>query len=160
MPVASHVLAERTVPRYTSYPTAPHFHAEVGPEIYAEWLARLPSAATLSLYLHVPFCVELCHYCGCHTRAVRRRDPIERYADTLAQEIDLVAGIAGGRRVLHLHWGGGTPSTLGERNLIALSDRLGKAFDLNAIREHAIELDPRHVTPALAGALAHSASIG
>ncbi|MEJ2435516.1 MAG: hypothetical protein P8Y53_21065, partial [Pseudolabrys sp.] len=60
-------LAERKVPRYTSYPTAPHFTAEVGPEVYAEWLERLPREAGLSLYIHVPFCTELCFYCGCNT---------------------------------------------------------------------------------------------
>jgi coproporphyrinogen III oxidase-like Fe-S oxidoreductase len=58
-------LAERAVPRYTSYPTAPHFSAAVGPKSYAEWLAQLPDAAKLSLYLHVPYCHALCLYCGC-----------------------------------------------------------------------------------------------
>jgi coproporphyrinogen III oxidase-like Fe-S oxidoreductase len=57
-------LAERAVPRYTSYPTAPHFSSDVGPETYAAWLAALPADATLSLYLHVPYCGELCLYCG------------------------------------------------------------------------------------------------
>src|SRR5437764_3158055 len=123
MAITSHLLAERTVPRYTSYPTAPHFNAAVGPQTYADWLAQLPSSATLSLYLHVPFCVELCRYCGCHTRAVRRREPIERYADTLAEEIDILDGIAGGRRVVHAHRAGGTPSTLGEHRLIDLTAR-------------------------------------
>ena len=52
-------LAERNVPRYTSYPTAPHFSATVGPPTYAAWLAELPDSATLSLYLHVPYCKEL-----------------------------------------------------------------------------------------------------
>jgi oxygen-independent coproporphyrinogen III oxidase len=55
-------LAERAVPRYTSYPTAPHFSSDVGAEIYAAWLAALPAQATLSLYLHVPYCSELCLY--------------------------------------------------------------------------------------------------
>jgi oxygen-independent coproporphyrinogen-3 oxidase len=62
-------LSERAVPRYTSYPTAPHFSAAVGPQSYADWLAALPAAAKLSLYLRVPYCSELCLYCGCATKA-------------------------------------------------------------------------------------------
>ena len=148
------IRAERNVPRYTSYPTAPHFTGTIGPETYASWLAALPAAATLSLYLHVPFCTEICLYCGCHTKAARRRDPIERYADRLAEEIALAAAAAGRRKVVHLHWGGGTPSILGETNIRRIVDRLADAFDLSALREHAIELDPRQVTRPLARALA------
>lgn len=147
--------AEQKVPRYTSYPTAPHFCAAVGPETYAEWLAALPAAATLSLYLHVPFCTEICLYCGCHTKASKRHDPIERYADRLAEEIALVGAAAGGRKVVHLHWGGGTPSILGDVQLRRLMDKLGATFDFSALREHAIELDPRRMPPALARTLAN-----
>jgi oxygen-independent coproporphyrinogen III oxidase len=150
---ATLLLAERSVPRYTSYPTAPHFCAAVGPQTYAAWLAELPQAATLSLYLHVPYCTELCLYCGCTTKAVRRRDPVETYAELLLKEIELLGSAIGGRRVAHLHWGGGTPSILGPDSLHDLTDRLAGIFDLTAIAEHAIELDPRRVTPELAGPL-------
>ncbi len=146
-------LAERSVPRYTSYPTAPHFSAAVGPPQYAEWLGELSPAATLSLYLHVPFCKELCLYCGCHTKAVRQRAPIDAYAEKLKQEIDLLANATRSRRVVHLHWGGGTPSILGPDALVAITDRAAANFDLGALVEHAIELDPRAVTPELAAAL-------
>ena len=101
-------MAERSVPRYTSYPTAPHFSAAVGPQSYAAWLATLSKAETLSLYLHVPFCTELCLYCGCTTKAARRRAPVDAYAEHLAREIDLLGAAIGGQRVVHLHWGGGT----------------------------------------------------
>ncbi len=84
-------LAERAVPRYTSYPTAPHFSAAVGPHTYAEWLAGLPDRAKLSLYVHVPYCTELCLYCGCTTKAVQRRAPVAAYADHLRKEIELLA---------------------------------------------------------------------
>ena len=146
-------LAERNVPRYTSYPTAPHFSAAVGAKTYAAWLAELPEASTLSLYLHVPYCRELCLYCGCTTKAVRRHAPVEAYAERLKQEIDLLGAAIGGRRVVHLHWGGGTPSILGADTLIAIADRISATFDMNGIAEHAIELDPRRVTAELASAL-------
>lgn len=145
--------AERAVPRYTSYPTAPHF-VPMGAGTYASWLDELTGPDTVSLYLHVPFCVEMCLYCGCHTKATRRSEPVEAYAERLVREIKLVGVHAGGRRVVHLHWGGGTPSILGPdllRDLVALLDL---HFDLTAMREHAFELDPRYVTKELAGALA------
>jgi oxygen-independent coproporphyrinogen III oxidase len=147
-------LAERAVPRYTSYPTAPHFSSDVGSETYAGWLAALPAQATLSLYLHVPYCSELCLYCGCTTKAVRQAAPVAAYADLLRAEIDLAGAAIGGRRVVHLHWGGGTPSILGGSALVDLADRLGRAFDLGHLDEHAIELDPRWLTRDLADALA------
>jgi oxygen-independent coproporphyrinogen-3 oxidase len=153
MTASSRALAEQSVPRYTSYPTAPHFSAVVGAPDYALWLAELPADCTLSLYLHVPFCAELCRYCGCHTKAVRRREPVDAYAERLGAEIALVGAFAGARRAVHVHWGGGTPSLLGEDGLAALVDRLAASFDLAGC-EHAIELDPRYVTRSLARALA------
>ena len=83
-------LSER-IPRYTSYPTAPHFSAAVGPASYRAWLQMLPRTDRLSLYLHVPFCKTLCWYCGCHTSVTRHREPVERYVRTLEQEIVRVA---------------------------------------------------------------------
>ena len=151
----SHSLAfaERNVPRYTSYPTAPHFTADIRPERYAEWLAALPREATLSLYLHVPFCTELCHYCGCNTRAVRKREPIDAYAVRLIEEIGLLAPLSG-RRLTHLHWGGGTPSILGPQWLETIAARLASLFDLSGLKEHAIELDPRRLDRPLVRTLA------
>ncbi len=66
----------RPVPRYTSYPTAPHFHECVDHAAYAAWLGEVEPSATLSIYLHVPFCDSLCWFCGCHTKVVRRYHPI------------------------------------------------------------------------------------
>ena len=146
-------LAERNVPRYTSYPTAPHFSADVGPERYGEWLAALPREATLSLYLHVPFCTELCHYCGCNTRAVRKREPVDAYAQRLIAEIALLAPLSE-RRLTHLHWGGGTPSILGPQWLETIAARLASLFDLSDLKEHAIELDPRRLDRPLVRTLA------
>ncbi len=146
-------MLERAVPRYTSYPTAPNFHAAVNADVFGSWLSSLPGAAALSLYLHVPFCRELCHYCGCHTKATLRDEPIIAYAQRLVEEIAIVASHTGRRMVTHIHWGGGTPSILDARQLQLIADKLAHHFDLSAIREHAIELDPRYLTPDLAKAL-------
>src|SRR5215470_9796901 len=118
-------LADRNVPRYTSYPPASYFTPAVGAKVYKTWLAELPRSTTLSLYLHVPYCRELCFYCGCNTKAVRRQAPIETYTGYLRKEIELLAAAIPNRRVVHLHWGGGTPSILGAETLTALADQIG-----------------------------------
>jgi oxygen-independent coproporphyrinogen-3 oxidase len=148
------VLAEKSVPRYTSYPTAPHFSADVGPETYEEWLASLPVTTRLSLYLHVPFCRELCTYCGCHTKATRKDEPLKAYADMLSREIDLIARKTPARTVVHAHWGGGTPSLLGGERLLGLTDALRSRFAFAPDAELSIELDPRHVDAEMVDALA------
>jgi oxygen-independent coproporphyrinogen-3 oxidase len=145
---------ERTAPRYTSYPTAPHFAALIGANTYASWLDDLLEPDTLSLYLHVPFCEKICLYCGCHTKAVRQPEPINDYVDQLAREINLVADRTGRRRIVHLHWGGGTPSILGAQRLRNLVTQLDRRFDLSAPSEHAFELDPRYITKELIAVLA------
>jgi oxygen-independent coproporphyrinogen-3 oxidase len=147
------ILAEQSVPRYTSYPTAPHFKP-LGASTYEQWLAELDPQATLSLYLHVPFCAKLCLYCGCNTKVAQRREPIEAYADLLAREIELVSATARAQSVVSIHWGGGTPSMLGSRRLRQLTALIRERFDLSGLTEHAIELDPRHCGPELARALA------
>jgi oxygen-independent coproporphyrinogen-3 oxidase len=146
-------LAQRTVPRYTSYPTAPHFSAAVDGARYADWLAVLPAQATLSLYIHVPYCTEICLYCGCTTKAVRRAEPVERYAQHLIDEIALLSGLSG-RKLVHVHWGGGTPSILGARGLMRIAEAFAAQFDLSALKEHAIELDPRRLDQPLVRTLA------
>ncbi len=148
------LLAERAVPRYTSYPTAPHFANVVGPDDMRAWLAGLDPGASLSLYLHVPYCRSICHYCGCHTKAALKDGALEVYASGLVQEIDLLAHATQAKRVQHIHWGGGTPSLLGHARLRVIAERLRNRFDMAGIIEHAIELDPRYVDDALAEALA------
>ena len=146
-------LLEKTVPRYTSYPTAPNFSGAVNAAVYRAWLEDLGSQATLSLYLHVPFCRELCNYCGCHTKATLRDEPINDYAERLIEEIALVAACTGQHKVTHIHWGGGTPSILGSDLLKRITEELWGHFDFAAIREHASELDPRYLTKQLARVL-------
>lgn len=142
------------MPRYTSYPTAPHFSAEVDAARHAQWLAALLAGASLSLYLHVPFCSSICFYCGCTTKATRRASPVAAYAARLEREIERVAAQAGGRPVTHIAWGGGTPSLIGPEALRRLHARIAGWFDLEPLAEHAIELDPRETDGPLADALA------
>mgnify|MGYP006189988387 CR=1 FL=1 len=114
--------ADRALPRYTSYPTAPNFSAAVGEADYRAWLAALDPADALSLYLHVPFCRAMCWYCGCHTTVTARETPVTRYVEALASEIGLVAAAVPARmRVSNLHFGGGSPTLMRPDQLAALT---------------------------------------
>ncbi|MEO8529839.1 MAG: coproporphyrinogen III oxidase, partial [Deltaproteobacteria bacterium] len=93
----------RSVPRYTSYPTAPHFSADLGADTYADWLKSLRAAKDpISLYLHIPFCRSICTYCGCTTKAARKDEPLRAYAETLHDEIAMLAEHLGPIEVSHL----------------------------------------------------------
>ncbi len=140
---------DRNVPRYTSYPTAPHFHDGIGAADYAAWLTATPIDAPLSAYLHIPFCDSLCWFCGCHTKIVRRYEPVARYLDVLHREIDLVAERLGeGRPGAHLQLGGGSPSLLHVSNIATLIATLRTAFSFSAATELALEIDPRDIDHA------------
>lgn len=146
------------VPRYTSYPTAPHFSPAVGPDVYRTWLGRIdPAAGSGSLYLHIPFCQAMCWYCGCHTKVVARYEPIAEYARLLHREIDLVAAaVPGPLPVRHVHFGGGTPTMLSPGDFESLIARLRVSFDVRSDAEIAVEIDPRTLTAAMAAALGRS----
>ncbi|HEY0283447.1 MAG TPA: oxygen-independent coproporphyrinogen III oxidase [Rhizomicrobium sp.] len=152
------------VPRYTSYPTAPHFHAGVTGEIFREWLAALPQGR-LSLYLHVPFCDTLCWFCGCHTKIVNHYSPLASYLELLLNEIKTVSAVIGpGHPVTHIHWGGGSPTMLSPGDVKRLADTLKAHFEIAPGAEFAIEIDPRGLENEMIAALAEAgvnrASIG
>jgi oxygen-independent coproporphyrinogen III oxidase len=146
--------ARLQVPRYTSYPTAAEFTAAVGAADQRRWLRGLDTGEAVSAYLHVPYCRELCLYCGCNTKKALRDDVIAAYRAALEREIAQVAdAVPGPVRIARLHWGGGTPSILGIEGLASVMQVLRDHFVFEAGFEHAIELDPRYVTPALAEGL-------
>src|SRR5215204_6522802 len=120
---------QERLPRYTSYPTAPHFSPAIGPDTYAEWLRTIPRHASASLYLHVPFCRAMCWYCGCNTSVVRRDDPIAVYAAALRCEIELVSRQIDRRlKVEHIHFGGGTPTIMAPDSLADLMGSIRQSF--------------------------------
>ena len=150
-PVATYGSAR--VPRYTSYPTAPHFHAGVDAATLAGWLAALDSAAPLSLYVHVPFCARLCWYCGCSTTVCNDPARIDAYAKLLEAEVATVAAaLPGTMTVSHLHFGGGTPTQLGGA-LASVMAALRRRFRFAAGAEIAIEIDPAALTREMAATL-------
>ncbi|WP_409192113.1 oxygen-independent coproporphyrinogen III oxidase [Bradyrhizobium sp. RDM4] len=145
---------EERLPRYTSYPTAPHFSPAIGADTYAEWLAELPAGTTASLYLHVPFCREMCWYCGCHTQIVRRDDLVAAYQRTLRSEIARVADTIGRRiKVEHIHFGGGTPTIMTPEAFSELMAAMREAFFVLPSTEIAVEIDPRTLTAGMVEAM-------
>jgi oxygen-independent coproporphyrinogen III oxidase len=161
-------LAERydmRVPRYTSYPTAPHFTEAVGSDRYVEWLGELKPGQDVSLYFHIPFCDTLCWFCGCHTKIVRNYKPVTEYIKVISKEISLISSRVSGRvKASHIHWGGGSPTILTGDDWRQIMDWIGKHFDIASDAEIAVEMDPRDTTEeyvkALAGAGVNRASIG
>lgn len=149
--------AGASVPRYTSYPTAPHFHAGVDAATYRRWLAGIGDRDAVSLYFHVPFCERLCWYCGCHTRVVRGTRPVGRYAGLLRREFRLAAEAMGGRpTVARVHFGGGTPTLLADDDLLLLMDSVRARLPFLAGAEIAVEVDPCSLTLEKAFALARA----
>jgi oxygen-independent coproporphyrinogen III oxidase len=136
-------IAQLTAPRYTSYPTAPMFRPSIDGQVFKTWLAELDEDASLSLYFHVPYCKSICLYCGCHTFATRKPEPVLEYADTLIKEIELVARNTKARKVKSIAWGGGTPNMLDGETFSKIFDIIKNNFDLSNIEEHAVEIDPR-----------------
>ena len=146
--------ARLQVPRYTSYPTAAEFTLAVGSTDQQRWLRDLDTNEAVSVYLPVPYCRKLCFYCGCNTKKALRDDVIGAYRAALEREIALVsAALTAPLRIARLHWGGGTPSILGAEGLASVMTVLRRHFVFEAGFEHAIELDPRYVTPLLAASL-------
>lgn len=145
---------EARLPRYTSYPTAPHFSASIGGQTYAEWLSAIPPRAIASLYLHVPFCREMCWYCGCHTQIARRDEPVSVYAAALRCELDLVSRQINRRvAVDHIHFGGGTPTIMAGELFLDLIGSIRHGFLVLPTAEIAVEIDPRTLSKAMVDAL-------
>mgnify|MGYP001260864538 CR=1 FL=1 len=143
------------VPRYTSYPTAPHFHPGVASATYREWLSALPADAGISLYLHIPYCDRLCWFCACNTRQTRQYGPVTRYLAALHKEIDTVAGLVGRSvKVRSVHFGGGSPTMLLPADIVALDRRLRQAFNYAADAEISVEIEPNDMDEARFEALA------
>lgn len=135
------------VPRYTSYPTAPHFHDNINAGHYETWLNEIPSEMDLSLYFHIPFCRQLCWFCGCHTKIVNHYDPIARYMKLLQQEVELVSDHLNAKQVKHIHFGGGSPTVVSAQDFLEFMGKVKDQFSISPTAEIAIEMDPRTLQP-------------
>ena len=139
-------LFDAKVPRYTSYPTAPHFSNAVTPGHFASWIEAVPENGAVSLYLHVPFCRRLCWFCACRTQGTATLGPVETYVETLKSELDLLKRhLPRGVKLSRLHWGGGTPTLLSPDLMRALIDKVHEVADFAENAEFSVEIDPNEL---------------
>lgn len=158
-------LFDAKVPRYTSYPTAPHFNNDVGSGLFGDWVSGITPGSSISLYLHVPFCRRLCWFCACRTQGTQTDNPVIAYVDVLKAELDLLAArLPQGVTMSRLHWGGGTPTLLNPDLMRDLAARVFEVVPLGANAEFSVEIDPNEIDEARLDALAEAgmnrASIG
>ncbi len=158
-------LFDARVPRYTSYPTAPHFAGGVTPATFSDWVEAIPAGSSISLYLHIPFCRRLCWFCACRTQGTSSDAPVIAYVETLKSEIRLLRErLAPGVKLARLHWGGGTPTLLDAARISDLAASVFDAVPMAEGGEFSVEIDPNEVDEARLDALAaagmNRASIG
>jgi oxygen-independent coproporphyrinogen III oxidase len=135
-------------PRYTSYPPATHFTNEIAPEAFVDHIrADSQVERDLSLYFHLPFCYSLCWFCGCTTVITADQKKSAQYLGYLAREMDLMKPLLNPKRkVVQLHFGGGTPTFLLPDEIRRLGDMIHSRFTLAPDVEAGVEVDPRRLT--------------
>lgn len=137
---------EQGAPRYTSYPSAHHFHLLPALD-YQGWLQQLDKDASVALYIHIPFCQQLCWFCGCHTKATARYEPVKAYIDTLLEEFRLLTLHLPHRPKVHsIHFGGGSPTLVNNEDLTRIFYAIDASCEILPDAEISIEIDPRRLT--------------
>ncbi|WP_137702762.1 oxygen-independent coproporphyrinogen III oxidase [Marimonas lutisalis] len=158
-------LFDAKVPRYTSYPTAPHFDASVDESHFRSWIGEIAPGSGISLYVHVPFCRRLCWFCACRTQGTQTDAPVLAYLETLKTEIAMLGRqLPDGVKLSRLHWGGGTPTLLTASMMTDLAGAIADIAPFAENYEFSVEIDPNEVDgprlDALAAAGMNRASIG
>lgn len=136
-------------PRYTSYPTAVEFHTGFKAENYVTGIQNSEHNRPLSIYIHVPFCDTLCYYCACNKVITKDYSKADQYVLNLKKELSLVAAKVKNRKVIQMHWGGGTPTFLKDEHIREIMEHLRNNYSMceDNEAEYGIEIDPRAVSP-------------
>lgn len=143
------------VPRYTSYPTAPHFGTHITNSEYTQWLQALGEGDKLSLYVHIPYCDRLCWFCACHTKHTLRYEPVADYLDALTCEVEAVSKLVSAKaRVTALHFGGGSPTLMTPDDIRRIGALFRRSFTFAPDAEISVEMDPNDMDEARYDALA------
>lgn len=144
-------------PRYTSYPTAVQFHDGItSTDLTSALAVSKAEQRDLSIYVHIPFCANICYYCACNKVITKDRSRSTAYLESLYREIDLISAHVGSDQVVEqLHFGGGTPTFLSHQELRDLLDKLRASFNLrdDDLGDYSIEIDPREADWATMGLL-------
>jgi oxygen-independent coproporphyrinogen-3 oxidase len=137
---------DKAGPRYTSYPTAPQWTQDFGQADYRAALQRAAASPDegLALYIHIPFCRERCLYCGCNVVISKKEEVVDPFLEHIGIELASVAEHLGARRrLVQLHWGGGTPTYLKVEEIRRLFAMITEHFEIDESAEVALEIDPR-----------------
>ncbi len=158
-------LFDAKVPRYTSYPTGPHFGPQIGAAHFQSWLGLIPQGSQISLYVHIPFCRTLCWFCMCRTQGTRSDTPVSTYVAAVIQELALLKShLPQDVSLSRLHWGGGTPTILSPELIRDLAEAQRGLAPLAPGAEFSVEIDPNEFDQARCDALVDAgltrASIG
>jgi len=158
-------LFDAKVPRYTSYPTAPHFSRDISAGDFVNWIEAIPEGGQVSLYVHVPFCRRLCWFCACRTQGTQSDKPVIAYLETLKSELKMLKEhLPKGVTLSRLHWGGGTPTLLQPGMMEELAGAIKEVAPFDSETEFSVEIDPNEIDGARLDALAaagmNRASIG
>lgn len=141
-------------PRYTSYPPATCFgHFDTG-QVRGQLETLAANRANVSLYVHIPFCRQLCWYCGCNVVATRDASRGESYVDDLLVELELVAARLQGCTVTEIALGGGSPNFLAPATMTRLLEAIARALPIAQSARRSVELDPRNTSPEIIATLA------
>ena len=135
-------------PRYTSYPPATHFSEKYDDKdlINSVIKSNNENPQNVSIYIHIPFCPQICHFCGCTTESGFTKPFLERYVDALIKEIEFVSKyINNDRKLTQIHWGGGTPNAISLKYIQRITEKILMCFNLNDEYEMAIECSPAHL---------------
>ena len=135
-------------PRYTSYPPATFFNGYFNDNEYLECLSKsnYENPKNISVYIHVPFCPQICHFCGCTTETGFTKPFLERYINAVVKEIELVSSkLDDKRKLTQVHWGGGTPNAISYKYIEKITNTLKDYFDFSKNYEMAIECNPAHL---------------
>ncbi len=139
----------RPGPRYTSYPPANFFHTEFKTENYIAQLkeSNTKGSENISIYIHIPFCTQRCHFCGCNTTLYENDVIVSRYIDCLIKEINSVAGHLDrkNRKVTQVHWGGGTPNSIARKYITRVMNEIRSLYTFTGYAEIAIECNPAYL---------------
>ena len=134
-------------PRYTSYPPANLFVSDYNNKKFIKSILKSNNEKpeNISIYIHIPFCPQICHFCGCTTETGFSFKFIEKYINALLNEIDMMVNyIDTERKVTQIHWGGGTPNAIPYKFIKQVTDKIKSTFKLDENYEMAIECSPAY----------------